>query len=72
MVAIWTDKEIAMAEVDRIIRSKELQAVTGLSRVTIWRREREGNFPRRVKLSAGAVGHRLSEVKEWLANLEAA
>lgn len=59
-----------MAEMDRIIRAKELQQLTGLSRVTIWRREREGNFPKRVKLSVGAVGYRLSEVKEWLAQLE--
>jgi len=61
-----------MAEADRIIRMKELQLLTGLSRVTIWRREREGNFPQRVRVSAGVVGYRMSEVQRWLAKLEVA
>jgi len=65
-------KEIVMAEADRIIRMKELQLLTGLSRVTIWRREREGNFPQRVRVSAGVVGYRMSEVQRWLAKLEVA
>lgn len=47
---------------DKIIRSKEVQALTGLSRTTIWRLEREGKFPARVPLTASNVGWRLTDV----------
>ena len=53
----------------RFIRKRELLHITGLSYSTIWRREREGDFPARVRLSPGAVGWRLSEVEEWLNGL---
>ncbi len=51
---------------DKIIRTKEVQKLTGLSRTTIWREERKGKFPARVPLSAGSVGWRLSEVEAWI------
>jgi predicted DNA-binding transcriptional regulator AlpA len=49
---------------DKIIRSKEVQELTGLSRTTIWRLEREGKFPARVPLTASNVGWRLTDVQE--------
>jgi len=49
-----------------IYRAKELQQVTGLSRSTIWRLEKEGNFPHRLKISAGCVGWKKSEIDEWI------
>lgn len=51
---------------DKIIRSKEVQELTGLSRTTIWRLEREGKFPARVPLTASNVGWRLTDVQEWI------
>ncbi|MFK5949634.1 MAG: AlpA family phage regulatory protein [Methylococcales bacterium] len=51
---------------DKIIRSKEVQELTGLSRTTIWRLEREDKFPARVPLTASNVGWRLTEVQEWI------
>lgn len=51
---------------DRIIRSREVQQLTGLSRTTLWRPERAGKFPLRVALCPGSVGWRLSEVEEWI------
>ena len=51
---------------DRILRSHEVQEMTGLSRTTIWRLERKGEFPARVALCAGSVGWRLSEVDTWV------
>lgn len=53
---------------ERILRSKEVQEMTGLSRTSIWREERKGVFPARVPLTAGSVGWRLSEVEEWMKN----
>lgn len=51
---------------DRIIRAKEVHAMTGLSRTTLWRLENKEEFPRRVSLGANSVGWRLSEVENWM------
>ncbi len=48
------------------IRFPKLRLITGLSRCTIWRLENEGKFPRRIKLSANAVGWRSDEVQVWM------
>lgn len=51
---------------DRIVRIGEVQKLTGLSRTTIWRYEKTGNFPARVPLGPSAVGWRLSEIEAWI------
>lgn len=56
---------------DRIIRSKELHSLTGLSRTTIWRLERKRQFPARVVLGANSIGWRFIEVNEWILSREA-
>ena len=53
---------------DRIVREPECRLITGLSRTTRWRLERQGLFPRRLRLSANAIGWRLAEVANWLAS----
>jgi prophage regulatory protein len=50
-----------------IIRRKELCKITGLSMTTLWRWEREGSFPARIRLTSHSVGWRRSEIEEWLA-----
>lgn len=50
-----------------IIRAKELQRLIGLSRTTIWRMERTGSFPRRVRLGINTVGWMEDEILAWLA-----
>ena len=47
------------------IRASQLKAITGLSTTTIWRLEKNGEFPKRRKISRGAVGWVKSEVEEW-------
>lgn len=49
-----------------IMRIPDVARVTGLSRTTIWRLERAGNFPRRLRLSANSVGWSSEEVAAWL------
>lgn len=51
---------------DRILRSKEVQDMTGLSRTTIWRLEKKRKFPARVPLGENSVGWRFVEVNEWI------
>ena len=55
---------------DRFIRFPELRSITGFSRTTTWRKERESSFPSRCQISSGTVGWRLSEVMAWLENRE--
>lgn len=54
---------------ERIMRIAEVVQVTGLSRTTIRRRVRSGDFPAPVRLGSLAtrsVGWRASEVKRWI------
>jgi prophage regulatory protein len=53
---------------DEILRVKEVEEVTGLSRTTIWRLEKasDSDFPSRRKLGPGATGYLKSEIQEWL------
>jgi predicted DNA-binding transcriptional regulator AlpA len=53
---------------DQIIRAKEVQEMTRLSRTTLWRMENKGEFPRRVSLGGNSVGWKLSEVSHWIDN----
>jgi prophage regulatory protein len=52
---------------DSFVREPECRLITGLSRVTRWRLEREGKFPRRRRLSSGAIGWLRSEIATWVA-----
>jgi len=57
-----------MREPDRIIRMKTVQARTGLSRSTIYRKMAEGTFPTQLKISANGTGWHESEINRWVAN----
>ena len=50
----------------RILREREVKHMTGLSRVTRWRLERRGEFPKKVKLTERCVGWPEAEIMEWL------
>jgi prophage regulatory protein len=50
----------------RILLEAEVAAVTRLSPVTIWRLQRKGLFPQRVKLGAKRVGWVEREVLDWI------
>lgn len=52
---------------DKILREAEVNSVSGLSRTTRWRLERENKFPKRRRLGANSIGWLESEVLEWLA-----
>jgi prophage regulatory protein len=53
---------------EAIIREPECRRISGLSRSTRWRLEREGKFPRRRRISPGASGWLASEIAAWLAD----
>jgi prophage regulatory protein len=49
-----------------ILRRKQVEQRTGLSRSTIYLRVAQGTFPKAVSLGARAVGWLDSEIDEWL------
>ena len=48
------------------IKFREVRQVTGLSRTSVWRMERRGEFPARRLLSARSVGWLASEIRMWI------
>ena len=54
----------------RILRLKEVMEKTTLSKSTIGRMERSGDFPCRVKIGRRVVGWRSDDLEEWMAALE--
>jgi prophage regulatory protein len=51
---------------DRFIRESEVKIITGLSRSTRWRLERQGKFPIKRRLSANIVAWLESEIHVWM------
>ena len=57
---------LATARPERqILRVADLQAQLNLSRTTIWRLRRAGEFPQPIRLSANAVGWHAHVTDEW-------
>jgi len=50
----------------KILSAKEVVKKIGLSRTTIWRLERNGEFPLRIALSTNRVGWKENEIIAWL------
>ena len=53
----------------RIMRTPEVVKLTGLSKTTIWRRVRSGDFPTPVKLGSlgtRSIGWREGEIERWI------
>ena len=50
----------------RILRLKDVIAMTGLSRSTIYLRMEQGKFPEKINLGSRAVEWISSEIKEWI------
>jgi prophage regulatory protein len=50
----------------RLLRFPVVRERTGLSRSTIWRLERRGEFPRHRRISANAIAWVEAEIAEWI------
>lgn len=55
-----------------LLRVGEVVRLTGLSRATIYEREKRGAFPRRRQVGAASVAWDEAEVVAWMQNLEVA
>lgn len=58
-----------MSEMNRMLKQHEVVKITGMSRPTIWRKEKQGLFPCRRDMGNRSVGWLASEVNEWMENL---
>lgn len=56
-----------MPHAARVLRPRVVCERTGLSRTTIWRLVRRGEFPTPRRLSANAIGWIESEIDAWIA-----
>lgn len=52
----------------KLLRAPQVKALTGLSRMTIYRLEQRGEFPSRVRLSRNSVAWRDQDVENWIAS----
>jgi prophage regulatory protein len=50
----------------RVLRKPELMTRVPLSDATIWRLEKAGKFPKRIRIGGQAVGWFESEINDWL------
>lgn len=60
------DKKVTQANhvcFDGLMSEADQDRVTGISRVTRWRLEREGKFPARIQISPGRVARHGHEIK---------
>ena len=66
------EKRLAAQGDGRLLRIAEVMQLVGLKRTTLWKMEREGKFPARVRVGERAVRWRESEVLRGAAEREAA
>lgn len=50
----------------KIIRKPALFSKIGLSDATIWRMEKKGDFPKRLRLGGNSCGWLETEVNQWI------
>ena len=56
-----------MPNIEQLISKKRLVEIVPFSAQHILRLEKQGKFPRRIKLGARRVGWRVSEIEAWIA-----
>ena len=51
---------------DRLLRRREVERITGMSRASIYRLMQRGEFPRPVKVGSTAVRWKKSDIAAWI------
>ena len=51
---------------DRLLRRRDVESTTGMSRASIYRLMQQGDFPRPVKVGSTAVRWKESEIAAWM------
>ena len=58
--------KMATESIDRFLRLDEVLHTTGLGRNTVYRRIREGTFPKQVRIGPNSVAWRQSAISQWM------
>jgi prophage regulatory protein len=53
---------------DKVLRIADVIERIGLSRISIWRKVRAGEFPAPIELSRNSIGWPESEIAQWQAS----
>ena len=53
---------------EEFLLPKAVEAMVGMKRTTIWKREKAGKFPRSIKLDNGTKRYLASEVHAWISD----
>ena len=51
---------------DRLLRRRQVEEITGMSRSAIYKRMQEGEFPRPVRIGPTAVRWRTGDIAAWV------
>lgn len=54
-----------------LLRRRDVQARTGLTKTTLYRLMKDGEFPRSVVIAKRAVAWRAADLNRWLASVDA-
>ena len=57
-----------MADPEKILRMRTVLERTGLSRSTLYRKMKDGTFPKQVQLTEHCSGWRASSINRWIEN----
>lgn len=55
--------------IDRFLRLNEVLHITGLSCATVYRRMKEGTFPKQIRIGPNSVAWRQSAIAKWISDL---
>ncbi len=56
--------------IDSILRRKEVCEITGLSKSSLERQVRSGNFPAPIHLTERRIGWQMSRIQDWINSRE--
>lgn len=62
---IELDEEVITMQ-DRLLRRRQVEEITGMSRSTIYKMMQSGEFPRPVRIGPSAVRWRASDIVAWV------
>ena len=70
VMAFMEDAQMDREPLDRLLKIKQVTALTGLSESTIDRRIEDGTFPKALRIGPRATRWRESAIREWLDGLK--
>lgn len=58
-----------MTAIEQLMNRRTVEAITGLSRATIYRLIKQGIFPKPLRIAPGRVAWKPSDIRDWMEQL---